>query len=569
MPLRAGLNHWEEIVPTRILQSSAKLAAAAVVASALSLPSLAQTAGGGAENAGNWPVYNGSFDGHRFSPLTQITTANVKDLDVAWIHQPGDIGQGLMETPLAINGVVYSIASHDRVFALDGATGKELWHYYPNLDPLVDEIVFTPLARGVAVAHGRVYFGTLDGRVIALDQKTGTKVWSTELVNTRKCHGCNFDSPPVVAGDVLVFGPTGGDLADMGKIFGVDANSGKLLWTFNTINNDPKSWGGDSRFSGGGGAWMTGLYDPVTKLVYYGTSNPAPDYDWGGARPGNNLYTDTVLALDPATGNLKWYHQEVPHDLWDYDSAVGEFVIVEHDGKRSLIHENKGGFVFVYDPASGNVEKVWQLNKYVTWTTGYDAAGYPQNVKKPVFGQKSYACPWLVGNWESPSYSPDTHLFYINVVEACNNINIQKMSPQGVPLSALFYGGTATFADPPGTKAYGHLDARDPLTGKRVWEVKSALPVYSSVLTTAGGLVFIGGLRGWAHAYDAKTGTELWRFNLGSGVHGGPISYAAEGHQYVLFPSGFGGLGMGFVAQGWPEVADFPAGAALIAFRLK
>ena len=554
-----------------ILRWVSKNALAAAVATAISVPCMAQSDGTPSGAAANWPVYNRSLDGGRFSPLTEITPSNVQKLVTAWIHQPGAITQGLMETPLAIDGIVYSIASGDRVFALDGATGNEIWHYYPHLDDVINEIVYTPLARGVAIGNGRVFFGTLDGRAIALDQKTGKELWSTQLVPTRKCGGCNFTSPPVVAGDKVVYGQTGGDLATMGKIFGVDATTGKQLWAFETLKDDPRSWGGDLRRTGGGGAWTTGAYDPKTHSVFYGTGNPAPDYDWGGSRPGDNLYTSSVVALDPDTGKLKWYHQEVPHDLWDYDLSTGQFVFVDLNGKRSLIHYNKGGFVFVYDPENGDIQNVWQLTKYVTWTSGVDPkTGVPQDVKAPTFGGKNYACPWLVGSWQSGAYSPATGLLYQTVVEACNTIDIQKLSSEEVPLSALFYGGTATGANlPDGSKAYGHLDARDPLTGALKWQVRSDMPIYSSVLSTAGGLVFVGDLRGYARAYDAQTGKELWSFNLGSGMHGGPISYEAGGHQYVLFPSGLGGLGMGFVAQLWPEVADFPAGAALVAFRVK
>jgi alcohol dehydrogenase (cytochrome c) len=524
-----------------------------------------------ANGAANWPSYNRGPEGHRFSPLKEITTSNVKDLQVAWIHQPGDIGQGYQETPLAIDGVIYSIASHDRVFALDGATGKEIWHYYPNLKPIADQILFTPLTRGVSIAQGRVYFGTLDGRAIALDQKTGKVVWTTQLVDLRACGGCNFDSPPVVAGNVLTFGTTGGEIPRNGKIIGVDATTGKELWTFNTIKHDPKSWGGDSADSGGGGAWMPGMYDPVTNLVFYGTANPAPDFDWGGARPGDNLYTSSVVALEPETGNLKWYHQEVPHDLWDFDAASGQFMIISHDGKRSLIHYNKGGFVFVYDPADGKIQNIWKLNKYVDWTTGYNAEGVPQNTKTAAeYGKKFYFCPWFVGNWESPSYSPDTGLWYQPVAEACQNVtDIKKLSPAGFPLTEFYFGGTPAPADPPDTKAYGRLVAANPTTGAVKWENKYDVPIYSSVLTTAGGVLFVGDLLGYAHAYDAATGKELWSFNLGSGMHSGPISYEAGGHQYVAFPSGYGGFATGFYAQVWKQTEGLSNGAALIAFRLK
>lgn len=522
------------------------------------------------DNPGDWPMYNRTHDGTRFSPLKEITVDNVKDLQVAWIAQIGNITGGLLETPLVVDGVVYSIGAMNHVQAFDGATGKEIWHYSPHLDDVVNEIFFTAVSRGVAYGDGRIYLGSLDGRGIALDAKTGKELWTTPLVQTRKCGGCNFTSAPVYADNVVVFGQTGGDIAQQGKIFGLDPATGKVVWTFDTLKDDPDSWGGDSRKFGGGGAWQTGEYDPVTKTVFYGTGNPAPDYDPGGVRPGDNKWTSSVVALDAATGKLKWGYQEVPHDSWDYDSATGQPLIVERNGERSLVHYNKGGFDFVFDPATGALKNVWRMNKIIDWVESIDPkTGEMKGVKTPKRGVTNHTCPWLVGSWEAPSYSPNTGLLYQNVVEACNSFDIQKMQPETVPLSALYYGGTPAAENPPGTKAYGHLDARDPITGEVKWELKFDQPMYSSLMTTAGGLLFDGDLKGNALAYDASTGKQLWSFNTGSGFRGGPVTYTADGHQYVLFPSGIGGFGLGFVSQLWPEVADYPVGATLVAFRLK
>jgi alcohol dehydrogenase (cytochrome c) len=265
-------------------KSVTSAAMTAALAAVLATPALAQNTAP-SSGAGNWPVYNGNPTSTRFSPLNEINAGNVQTLTAAWIHQAGVIGQGLVETPLVVDGVVYSIGSNDRVFALDGATGNEIWHYYPHLGDIVNEIAFSQLARGVAIGNGRVYIGTVDGYGIALDQKTGKEIWNTQLLDTRKCKGCNFTSPPVVAGKTLVYGGTGGELPGIGKILGVDPDTGKIIWTFEVLKNDPKSWGGDSRLSGGGGAWMPGFYDAQTNTVFYGTANPAPDYDWGIA-PG-------------------------------------------------------------------------------------------------------------------------------------------------------------------------------------------------------------------------------------------------------------------------------------------
>ncbi len=229
---------------------------------------------------------------------------------------------------------------------------------------MVTTLFFQPYNRGVAVAHGKVYFGTLDGRVIALDMKTGKEAWVSTILDTKKC-SCNFTGAPLAVKDKIIIGQTAGELPIQGKIYALSAADGKKAWEFNTIKDDQKSWGGDSGKFGGGGGWMTGSYDPALNLVYWGTANPAPDYDWGGARPGDNLYTSSVLALDADTGQLKWHFQEIPHDDWDYDAGLGESLVLDRDGKKLLVHQNKSGFVFVYDRTSGKIENVWPMTH--TW----------------------------------------------------------------------------------------------------------------------------------------------------------------------------------------------------------
>lgn len=525
-----------------------------------------------AEDPSDWPIYNRSYRGWRYSPLSEINRENVHELEVAWIHQPGAIIHGLQVTPLALDGVVYTIGPYNRVFALDGATGKKIWHYYPDLDPVVEELFFAPYSRGVALGHGKVYVATLDGRGVALDMKTGEEVWQTKLLDPWECAGCTFTSPPTVAGETLVFGPTGGDSPQRGKIYGLDAETGEPAWVFETLKDDPASWTKEAIETGGGGAWMPGSYDPETHTVFYGTGNPAPDFDWGAARPGDNLYTSSVVALDPDSGALKWYHQEIPHDLWDYDSATGEFIFLRQEGKTYLVHPNKGGFVFVYERDGGKIENVWPLAESYNFVERIDpASGALVGRNEPKFAEKNVVCPWLVGakSWNQGAYHPGTGLWYVPAMEACHILEIQKIPAEEVPLSGVWFGGTATATDPPGGKAYGRLDARDPLSGERKWSVTYEIPLLSGVLATGGDLIFVGDLHGMVHAYDAETGKHLWAFNTGSGIRGGLISYAAEGRQYILVPSGSGSHALGFFAQLWPELVDAPSGAALIAFRLK
>ncbi len=548
---------------------------ALVLAAVAPLPADAQSPGMSrllTDDPNNWPMYHRSYNAFRFSPLAQISKANVKDLTVAWVHQPGAIVQGLESTPLAIDGVIYYSASYNRVFALDGATGKELWHYYPKLDPVINTLFFQPFNRGVAAGHGKIYTGTLDGRVVALDMKTGKVVWERKLVDTKKC-SCNFTGAPMVIKDKVVIGQTAGELPIQGKIFGLNAQTGATVWEFNTIKEDPKSWGGDSAKFGGGGAWMTGSYDPELNLTFWGTGNPAPDYDWGGARPGDNLYTSSVVALDPDTGQLKWYFQEIPHDDWDYDAALGESLVLDRDGKKLLVHQNKSGFVFVYDRTNGKIENAWPMMHTYNFVTGIDPkTGALQNRRSPrEIGKPTFICPWIAGgrSWNSGSYNPKTGVWYNTAMEACEEVTVEKQTPVTEPAAGLFFGGDQVAKHPPGGEAYGHLDARDPVTGAKKWSVNYKYPPIGGVLSTGGGLVFHGDVEGVVYAYDADTGEQLWSFRTGSGLRGGPISYAVNGKQYVAVPSGLGSLVVGLYPALWPEVEDFPAGAALFVFTLK
>jgi alcohol dehydrogenase (cytochrome c) len=524
-----------------------------------------------AANPGNWPEYHRDYRGWRYSPLTQITPANVKKLKVAWIHQPGDIAQGLQATPLAVDGVLYYIAANNRVFAVDGGTGKELWSYFTELDPVTSKLLFASYNRGVAVGHGHVYFGTLDGRLIALDQKTGKKAWEAKLVDTAKTSGSNFTSPPTVAGDVVIIGPTGGDLAQRGHIYGVNAASGEKLWEFETLKDDPASWPKESIERGGGGAWMTGQYDPKTGLFYIGTSNAAPDFN-GAVRAGDNLYTATLLAIEPKTGKLRWHHQEVPHDVWDYDSAY-ESLMIDKDGKQLMTHLNKGGFVTVLDRKTGKVENVWPLSKHINWVKSVDPkTGQLVGRVEPSESENQTFCPSVLGarSWNHGAYSPKTGLWYTNANEFCNAVKVATQDPKTVAFSQPYFDfAELAFVPPPGGKASSRLQAVDPLTGKTAWSIDYALPGLGSVLATAGDLVFNGDTDGLVHAYDAKSGKELWNFNTGSGIRSGLISYTAGGKQYVLVPSGFGSLFPAFAGGVFPAFKQARGGAALIAFTLE
>ncbi len=523
-----------------------------------------------ADDGSDWPRYHRLDNGWRYSPLGQINTDTVKNLKVAWIHQPGDIQHGLQATPIILDGIVYYVGANNNVFAVNGASGETIWHYQPELDPIVRRVFYQAATRGVTVGHGMVYLGTLDGRFIALDQKTGKVVWSRQITNLEECYGCLFSSPPQLAGNVLYGGTTGGDQPQRGKVYAVNALTGEPAWTFDTISDDPQSWPGDTGEVGGGGAWLPGQYDEKRDAIIIGTSNAAPDF-FGKIREGDNKYTASLVALDAPTGKVKWYHQEVPHDVWDYDSSY-ETVTVDHDGREVMAHLNKGGFVTVLDKADGSVVNVWPLSETYNWVKSINPkTGELIGRNDPVEGKEMTLCPYLLGvrSWNHGAYSPETGLWYTNAMEVCNRIIAAPQNHEEVGLAGLYLGVSVLEAvDPPNSKASARLDARDPITGDVKWSIDYPIPGLSSVLATAGGLVFNGDVHGKVYAYNAENGNELWNFNTGSGIRSGIVSYSANGKQYLLVPSGFGSHAPGFMATAFPGVVGLPGGAALIAFAL-
>ena len=322
---------------------------------------------------------------------------------------------------------------------------------------------------------------------------------------------------------------------------------------------------------GGGGAWLPGTYDQETDTIYIGTSNAAPDY-FPNERKGNNLYTATLLALDPRTGNVKWHRQEVPNDAWDFDAPY-EAVQIKHKGQDLLMHLNKGGFVFVMDKRNGGLVNTWPLNDNINWVKNIDPkTGELIGRVNPVMGERVTFCPWLLGgrSWNHGAYSPKSNLWYTNTMEACNEIVSGKEDPSKIGLSGLYLGiADLKTVPPPSGKGHGKLVAVDPMTGKRKWAVEYPIPALSSVLATAGGLIFNGDTEGNIYAYDADTGNTLWTFPAGSGLRGGPVSFKADGEQYIVVPTGLGSHAPGFMASAFPEIKKYPGGAALIAFKIR
>lgn len=504
----------------------------------------------------DWLTYHGSYKSYHYSGLDQINADNVKNLEVAWIHLPGRSTRGLQTMPLVADGVLYYSGSYSRVFALDGATGKLLWSYFPQLDEeLVAQQTHSPYNRGVALGNGKVFVGTVDGRLIALDMKTGKPAWDTKLVNSEKLT-VGFTGAPLVVKDTVIIGSQGGEWTGRGPLFGVDSNTGTKKWEFLTVagtEEAKKTWGNDSWRTGGGGAWMPGGYDAETNTIWFGTANPAPLYDWSGAdwktsgpRPGDNLYTTSVIALDPDTGTLKFYHQELPHDAWDFDSAVGEFLMIDRDGKKLVVHPNKSGFVFVYDRADAKINNVWRIAQNINFVKNIDPKTGELIGRRDLSLGKAATplCPAIAGgvSWNAGAYSPKTGLYYKLAQEWCIDIDVVKTTPITEPMAQLNIGATFKMVPPPDGPIRGHLDARDPVTGEKKWEVTYPEPPLASVLATAGNLVFVPDARGVLHAYNAENGKELWSHYDGAGHNGGIISYSAGGKQFIAVPAGIGGM---------------------------
>ncbi len=552
--------------PKSLKTGLACLTVAAAVAASPFIVTAAQ-----ADDGSDWPKYYRTDKAWSYSPLDDINKSNVGKLKVAWIHQPGDIQHGLQATPIVIGGKLYYVGANNNVFAVDAATGKTIWHYKPKLNPLADKVFYVAASRGVTVGRGKVFLGTLDGSMVALNQETGKVIWKKQVTDFKNCYGCLFSSPPQLAGDIIYGGTTGGDQPLQGKIYALKADTGETAWTFNTIKNDKKSWPGDSGKVGGGGAWLPGVYDEKTDSIFIGTSNAAPDF-YPDGRKGDNLYTATLLQIDRKSGKLKNHFQEVPHDVWDYDSPY-EIMTIKHNGKDVLVHLNKGGFYYVLDKETMKPVNIWQLAKHVNWVKSIDPkTGELKGRYEPEAGKAKVFCPYLLGvrSWNRAAYSPKTKLIYTNAMEVCNEVTAADQEIDKVGIAGLYLGLSAIkTVNPPGDKVSARLDARDPITGKVKWTVDYEFPGLGGVLATAGGLILNGDVRGNINIYDDENGKVLWTFNAGSGIRSGPVSYKAGGKQYIVVPTGLGSHSPGFMAGSYPEVGKLPGGAALIAFTIE
>ena len=486
----------------------------------------------------HWLTYSGNLASHRYSPLKQISPQNVSRLRTTWVYQTRQPGK-IESTPLAVDGVLYLTEPPSSVTALDLVSGRPLWSWSPSMPEEVLHIGFPKVNRGVAILDDTVFVGTLNAHLVALDAKSGAVRWDVAVAENSSAHALTL-APLALDGKVIV-GISGGEAGIRGFIDAYDARSGERLWRFWTIpgpgepGND--SWGGDSWKTGAGATWLTGSYDPDLNLLYWGTGNPGPDWN-GDVRPGDNLYTCSLVALNATTGELVWHFQFTPHDVHDWDSnQIPVLLDAQFEGRRRKLvaFANRNAFYYLLDRESGQFLHGVPYAKQ-TWASGLDENGRPlvlPGTEPTEDGNLVY--PSLQGstNWFSPSYSPQTGLLYVSVREM--GAYYFKSDVEYQPGKPFMGGGEQALS---GDAAYGAIRALDVLTGAKKWEFRMHTPPWAGVLSTAGDLVFSGTNEGNVFALDAHTGAPLWEFQTGGAIRTNPMAFEIEGKQQIAISAG-------------------------------
>jgi alcohol dehydrogenase (cytochrome c) len=552
--------------------------AGAIILALSSVSSLAQTSQdlkADAGTTGDVLVYGMGYSGQRFSPLTQINKENVGRLVPVWAYSLADL-QGGEGFPLVKDGIIY-VTTHNATVAVDALSGKQIWRVIHEYPPETLRVVCCGIVnRGAAMYEGMIIRALMDDRLVALDAATGKEVWTAKSPDpVTHANGYAMTGAPLIVDGVVIMGVAGAEYSHRGLLEGYDAKTGKHLWRLYTIpaKGEPGSetWDGDSALTGGGSSWVTGTYDPELDLVYWGVGNPAP---WNPrARTGDNLFTNSIFAIRPKTGERVWYFQTTPHDPFDYDAVQTPVVAtINVDGapRKVVMQANRSGFLYALDAKDG---KLIAANAYdkVNWADGVDReTGRPLTTevyKGAVEGKTVTVWPSISGvtNWQHMSFSPQTGMLYINTI----HVGMTYLAPEPPKLAPGKPSGPGTVkrttvTDDPNVR--GFLKAVDPLTGKSKWETPYRSPNFSSTMVTASNLVFTGVMTGEFQTLDADTGKVLWSFQTPSGIVGQPITWERNGKQYVTVMSGIGGV----YAQraGDPNLANLPTGVSLWTFAL-
>ena len=519
------------------------------------------------EEPQNWLTYYGAYDGQRYSPLDQINTENVKRLRPAWIFQAGTTGliagastYSFEAAPIVVEGVMFLSGWDGWVWALDARTGVEIWRY-KHAVPFDVSLCCGNVNRGVAVAQGKVFFVTANAHVLALDATTGKRVWDKTYGDVRA--GESATVAPLVVKNMVIVGSSGGEFGVRGHLDAFDLETGEHQWRCYTVpkpgepGSDTWPADGEAWARGGANCWLTGTFDPETNLLYVGTGNPAPDFD-GEVREGDNLYTDSVIAVDVDSGQIRWHYQCTPHDVWDYDS-IAECILFEDDGRKLLGHFDKNGYFFVLDRTNGELVSVTPFVDRIDWGVitrdgKVTPRKYPDKEGEPVH---FYPGPAGAKEWTHAAYSPKTGLFYVPVQDTGATATRRRREfKESIP-----YWGAGVQVDI--EDMAGSISAFD-AKGEEKWRWRNELPMCASVLATGGDLVFAGEPSGEFNAIDARTGELRWQFQCGSGHHSSPTTYSVDGRQYIAVPVGWGAWAEGFL----PGMLGAGHGSAMIAFAL-
>jgi alcohol dehydrogenase (cytochrome c) len=506
---------------------------------------------------------HGDALGWHFSGLNEIDSSNVGRLKTAWLHEPDNSNEEILSFPVAAGGVLAFCAEEGQILVLDGANGKVKWR--TKVVDATDSIVQSNAGcRGLTIDQGVLFFAGAGGRVVAFNLKDGSTRWETR-VWARGSRKSTLNGPPLVVKDRLILGTTPAS-HEHGELIGLDIKTGSEVWRLDLL-------------TAGVAASMPGAYDEKTGVVYWGTGSPSPLFDSAGSsfkthgvRPGSNLFSAGLLAIDPLSGEIRSWHQEFPHETWVRDSAQSESLLIDRNGSRYLVHPNRSGYVFVYK-TDLQFLRVWQASKNINFVKGIDKnTGALRDRKDFNTGSQKGVCPFVEGVFPGlpGAYSPKTGLLYKVAAEWCMDVVLNDPSRLETPIKELELGGAVTPIPPPNERARGHLDARDPLTGIKVWSVDFPEPPLASILATSGNLIFVADGRGNLQALNAGTGRKLWSDTQLSGYAGALMTYEAGGHQYILAVSGWDTRRHAVYGHlfGAPFYSDRPTRAALRAFRL-
>jgi alcohol dehydrogenase (cytochrome c) len=519
-------------------------------------------------NGSNWAIYGHDYTNQRYSPLAQITTANVGSLKMAWMFQTGISRLGSFEnSPTVVDGVMYVTTPYNTAMAVDARTGQQIWRYEHKPSITAPIYCCGPNNRGVAISGNTVYMGTLDARLVALDSKTGAVKWDVEVADPEA--GYSLTIAPLIVDNFVIVGSSGAEYGIRGFVKAYNKDDGKPAWTFYTLPD--KGWEGnfaektgegedlkrdiakekaamaqygDAWKRGGGSVWMTPAYDPASHNIFFSVGNPSPDLD-GTVRPGDNLYTESIVAVDARTGEYKWHYQQVPHDVWDFDATSPPVIVKLKNGKTAVAEAGKTAFVYVLDAETGKlIRKSEEFNRHENYFVQPTAEGVRM-------------LPGANGGseWSPPAVNPNLGYMYVLGLEQPMNY-ITHSAP--LEKGKLWLG--SAFKAVPGEKQYGTFTAINLNTGKRAWQVKTDQPMIGGALATAGNLVFTGEGNGHFNAYDARTGKTLWSFTAGAGCNAPPVSYSLDGKQYIAVACG-GNYQLGYPLGDAVMVFSLPGGA--------